>query len=145
MALLQSKLISLWRRLVGKIKHAYKPKLESPTQLGTLSIFKVQFTFVFSLILNFTRNPLLVKTARINQLQAGKCWHFLFGKQNRKLRHFRFTIVFRTPTSPLPEKKAQINQLKAGKFGHILFDEQNIKLSHFEFHHYVQHPLKTPS
>ena len=29
-------------------------------------------------------NPLPEKTARINQLHSGKCWHFVFGEQNRE-------------------------------------------------------------
>ena len=38
----------------------------------------------FFIVFVIPRNPLPEKTARINQLQAGKCWHFLFGEQNRK-------------------------------------------------------------
>ena len=36
--------------------------------------------FDFTIVFCIPRNPLPEKTARINQLQAGKCCHFLFGE-----------------------------------------------------------------
>ena len=40
--------------------------------------------FDFTIVFCIPRIRLPEKTAGINQLPAGKCWHLLFGKQNRK-------------------------------------------------------------
>ena len=45
---------------------------------------KTGFTIVFPI----PRHPIHEKTVEINQLLAGKFWHFLFDKQNRKWSHF---------------------------------------------------------
>ena len=46
------------------------------------------------------RNSLPKKAAQINQLRTGKCWHFLFGEQNRKWRHFRLHHSVQHPEKP---------------------------------------------
>ena len=38
----------------------------------------------FTVVFRIPRNSLPVRTAQINQLKAGKCFHFLFREQNRK-------------------------------------------------------------
>ena len=38
--------------------------------------------FGFTTVLPTPKNPLSKKTAQINQLQARKCGHFLFGEQH---------------------------------------------------------------
>ena len=45
--------------------------------------------FDFTIVFRIPRIGLPEKSAGINQLPAGKCWHFLFGKQNRKWSSFK--------------------------------------------------------
>ena len=58
--------------------------------------------FNFTIAFRIQRNLLPEKTARINQLQAGKRWHFLFGEQNRKQRHFWLGHGVPHPEKPSP-------------------------------------------
>ena len=66
-------------------------------------------------ILNFTiafriqRNLLPEKTTQINHLQSRKRWHFLFGKQNRKWRHFEIHHCVPHPEKP-PSRVNGTNQ-----------------------------------
>ena len=60
------------------------------TDLGGLRGRLLQSIYYFFLVFGFTmvfcipRNPHSEKMARIDQLQAGKYWHFMFGEQNGK-------------------------------------------------------------
>ena len=66
--------------------------------------------------------PLHEKTAQINQLKAGKYCNFLFGKQNRKKRHFGLHHSVPHPIkSPSCEKVHGSITLMAGKCWHFLF------------------------
>ena len=53
----------------------------------------------FTIVFVIPTHPHPEKTATINQLRTGKCWHFLFGEQNRKWWHFRLHH-----SAPHPEK-----------------------------------------
>ena len=58
----------------------------------------------FNIVFPIPGNPLHEKTTRINQLRTGKYWHVLFGKQNRKWRHFQLHHCVRNPEIPLSQE-----------------------------------------
>ena len=79
--------------------------------------------FDFTIVIGIPNYPLPEKTARIDQLQAGKCWHFLFGEQNRKWSHFELHHCVQHPYKPLSWENGidpAINGRKTSCFWHTL-------------------------
>ena len=81
------------------IEQNAEPSNIRTSQRGSVCIFLIDtsrfhisnFTIVFGIL----RNPFPVKTVRINQRQAGKCWHFLFAERTRmREATYNYTIVF---------------------------------------------------
>ena len=82
-------------------------------QTGSASIFLLVIDWfvrlTFTIVFIIPRNPFPEKTAQINQLRTGKCWHFLFGEQNRKWRHLGLHHSVPHAENPPYEKMAQNN------------------------------------
>ena len=71
--------------------------------------------FNFTIAFHIQRNLLREKTAQINQLQAVKRWHFLFGEQNRKQRHFWLHHGVPHPEKPSPWESSVNQSITDGK------------------------------
>ena len=70
--------------------------------------------FNFTIAFHIQRNILPEKMARINQLRAGKRWHFLFREQKRKQRHFWLHHGVLHPEKPSPWESS-VNQAITSK------------------------------